>query len=101
MLNIRTDRLADRLLYLAVLLGVVGSTAHTETTQLGALRQEIVAGAERSLAELQCAVRRNLDQRLSCNQCALIADAESRVDESARYATGHRHRPLVSHKQRS
>jgi hypothetical protein len=31
----------------------------------------------------------------------LIADAESRVDKSARYATGHRHRPLVSHKQRS
>ncbi len=84
MLNIRTDRLANRLLYLAVLLDVIGTTAHAEITQLGALRQEIVAGAEPSLAELQCAVRRNLDQRLPCNRCALIADAESRVDESAR-----------------
>ncbi len=65
MLNIRINRLADRPLYLAVLLGVVGSTAHAEAIQLGAFRQEIVAGAERSLAELQRAVRRNLDQRLS------------------------------------
>ena len=54
MLNIRTDRLANWLLYLAVLLGVIGTTAHAETTQLGALRQEIVAAAERSLAEMQC-----------------------------------------------
>ena len=53
MLNIRTDRLANRLLYLAVLLGVIESTAQAEITQLGALRQEIVAGAEPSLAEMQ------------------------------------------------
>ncbi len=53
MLNIRTDRLANRLLYLAVLLSVIGSTAQAEITQLGALRQEIVAGAEPSLAEMQ------------------------------------------------
>ena len=31
MLNIRTDRLANWLLYLAVLLGVIGTTAHAET----------------------------------------------------------------------
>ncbi len=84
MLNIRTDRLANWLLYLAVLLGVIGSTAHAETTQLGALRQEIVAGAEPSLAEMQCAVQQDLEQRLPCNQRALIAEAEWRVDDSAR-----------------
>ncbi len=49
MLDIRTDRLTNRLLYLTVLLGVIGTTAHAETTQLGALRQKIIAGAERSL----------------------------------------------------
>ncbi len=59
MLNIRTDRLANWLLYLSVLLAVIGSTAHAETTQLGALRQEIAAAAERSLAEMQCAVRQD------------------------------------------
>ena len=74
MLNIRTDRLANRLLYLAVLFGVVGSTAHAETTQLVALRQEIVAAAEGSLAERQCAVRQYLDQSLPFNQRVLIAD---------------------------
>ncbi len=102
MLNIRTDRLADWLLYLAVLLGVIGTTAHAETTQLGALHQEIVAAAERSLAEVQCAVRQDLEQRLPFNQRALLAEAELRVDESARdtlpaIAPG----PLISHKQRS
>ncbi len=103
MLNIRTDRLANWLLYLAVLLGVIGSTAQAEITQLGALRQEIVAGAEPSLAEIQWrTIRQDLDQRLPFNQRALIADAESRVDESARdtlpaIAPG----PLISHKQRS
>ncbi len=35
MLHIRTDRLTKRLLYLTVLLGVIGTTAHAETTQLG------------------------------------------------------------------
>ncbi len=84
MLNIRTDRLADWLLYLAVLLGVIGTTAHAEATQLGALRQEIVAAAERSLAEMQCAVLQDLEQRLPVKQRALIVDAESRVDDSAR-----------------
>ena len=44
-----------------MLLGVIGTTAHAETTQLGALRQEIVAAAERSLAEMQCAVRQDLE----------------------------------------
>ena len=83
MLNIRTDRLGDWLLYLAVLLGVIGTTAHAETTQLGALRQEIAAAAERSLAEMQCAVRQDLEQRLPFNQRELIAEAELRVDESA------------------
>ncbi len=102
MLDIRTDRLANRLLYLAVLSRVIGTTAHAETTQLGALRQEIVATAERSLAEMQCAVRQDLEQRLPFNQRALIAEAESRDDESARdtlpaIAPG----PLISHKQRS
>ena len=38
MLNIRTDRLANWLLYLPVLLAVIGTTAQAETTQLGALR---------------------------------------------------------------
>jgi len=49
MLDIRIDRLTKRLLYLTVLLGVIGTTAHAETTQLGALHQEIVTGVERSL----------------------------------------------------
>ncbi len=84
MLNIRTDRLADWLLYLAVLLGVIGTTAHAEATQLGALRQVIVAATERSLAEMHCAVLQDLEQRLPCNQRALIAEAEWRVDDSAR-----------------
>ncbi len=56
MLNIRTDRVINRLLYLTVLLAVIGTTAYGETTQLGALRQEIVAGAEPSLAEMQSAI---------------------------------------------
>ncbi len=86
MLNIRTDRLANRLLYVAVLFGVIGSTAQAEITQLGALRQEIVAGAEPSLAEMQsCTIRQDLDQRLPCAQRVLIADEGSRVDDSTRY----------------
>ena len=84
MLNIRTDRLTNRLLYLAMLLGVIGTTAQAETTQLGALRQEIVAAAERSLAEMQCAGRQDLEQRLPFNQRTLLAEAESRVDDAAR-----------------
>ena len=47
MLDIRTDRLTKRLLYLTVLLGVIGTTAHAETTQRGALHQEIVIAADR------------------------------------------------------
>ena len=86
MLNIRTDRLANRLLYLAVLLGVIGSTAQAEITQLGALRQEIVASAEPSLAEIQWrTIRQDLDQRLPCAHRVLIADEGSRVDDSTRY----------------
>ena len=86
MLNIRTDRLANWLLYLAVLLGVIGTNAHAETTQLGALRQEIVAATEPSLAEMQCAIRPDLEPRLPFNQRALIANAESRVDNSCPWA---------------
>ena len=43
-----------------------------------------MAGAERSLAEMQCAVRQDLEQRLPFNQSALIAQPESRVDDSTR-----------------
>ncbi len=86
MLNFRTDRLANWLLYLAVLLGVIGTNAHAETTQLGALRQEIVTATEPSLAEMQCAIRPDLEPRLPFNQRALIANAESRVDNSCPWA---------------
>ncbi len=84
MLDIRTDRVTKRLLYLTVLLSVIGTTAQAETTQLGALRQEIVAAAERSLAEMQCAGRQDLEQRLPFNQRTLLAEAESRFDDAAR-----------------
>ncbi len=84
MLNIRTDRLANWLLYLAVLLGVIGTTAHAETTQLAAHCARR-SSPQQSVAWPKCsAVRQDLEQRLPFNQGALIAEAELRVDESAR-----------------